>query len=126
MNFTAYREWNPFMRKIEGQPRVGETLEVVIEPPGRKSGVFRPRVIEVRPEQCFRWRGSLPLPGLFTGEHRFELRDEAGGTRFDHSERFSGLLVPFVGDILEATERGFQTMNEALKVKSERPPSLPI
>lgn len=119
MDFARYPEWNPFIRSIKGEARLGEMLEVVIQPPGRKADTFRPRVIEVEREQSFVWRGSLPIPGLFVGEHRFTLGDEAGGTHFRQSENFSGLLVPFVGSILEATERGFRAMNEALQSRAK-------
>lgn len=119
MDFGAYPAWNPFIRSIKGDKRTGGTLEAVIAPPGRKPDTFRPVIIEFEPERVLCWRGSLPIPGLFTGEHRFELSEEAAGTHFVQSERFSGLLVPFVGSILDATERGFRAMNEELKVRSE-------
>jgi hypothetical protein len=121
IDFARYPEWNPFIRRITGEARAGAMLEVVIQPPGRKADTFRPRVIEVERERQFVWRGSLPIPGLFAGEHSFELRDEAGGTRFEQAESFSGLLVPFVGGILAATELGFESMNRALKAQAEGP-----
>lgn len=119
MDFPRYPEWNPFIRSIKGEARVGQELEVVIEPPGRRAETFRPRVVAVEPQRRFAWRGSLPIPGLFTGEHRFDLDDAAAGTRFGHSEHFSGLLVPFVGSVLKATELGFEGMNDALKARAE-------
>jgi hypothetical protein len=119
MDFPRYPEWNPFIRSLVGKAEVGERLEAVIQPPGRKAETFRPVVVAVEPELTFRWRGSLPIPGLFTGEHRFDLSDEAGGTRFRHGEFFTGMLVPFVGGILAATARGFEGMNEALKARCE-------
>jgi hypothetical protein len=119
MDFARYPEWNPFIRSLEGTARVGETLDVFIQPPGQKVSRFRPRVVEVEPERNFAWRGALPIPGLFAGEHRFALDEVAGGTLFRQSEGFSGLLVPFVGSILKATEAGFQSMNAALKVRAE-------
>ena len=36
MDFPSYPDWNPFIRSIKGKPQVGETLEVVIQPPGLK------------------------------------------------------------------------------------------
>ncbi|HEY8194581.1 MAG TPA: SRPBCC domain-containing protein [Hyphomicrobium sp.] len=117
MNFDSYPSWNPFIRSIKGSPEVGQTLEVVIQPPGRKPDVFRPKVIAVDGERRLSWRGSLPIPGLFTGEHSFELRDDGDGSHF--YETFSGLLVPFVGGVLDATEQGFRNMNDALKARAE-------
>lgn len=120
MEFARYGEWNPFIRAINGNARVGDGLVVVIQPPGRKPATFTPRVVEVDPERSFAWRGTLPMPGLFAGEHRFTLADESGGTRFRQLEAFSGLLVPLVGSILKATELGFENMNAALKARAER------
>src|SRR5919206_3637792 len=31
-DFASYPQWNPFIRSISGEPRVGERLEVRIEP----------------------------------------------------------------------------------------------
>ena len=119
MDFASYPDWNPFIRSIKGKPIVGERLEAVIQPPGRGASTFRPVVIEAESERSFKWRGSLPVPGLFTGEHRFLLRDEAGGTRFEHSEQFTGLLVPLLGSALENTKRGFEAMNAKMKDRAE-------
>jgi hypothetical protein len=119
MDFARYPEWNPFIRSIKGTARVGEALEVVIQPPGRRASTFRPLVIEVETERSFGWRGSLPLPGLFVGEHRFEIGSHRGDVRFAQSEGFTGLLVPLVAGVLQATEQGFRNMNEALKARAE-------
>jgi hypothetical protein len=119
MDFESYPGWNPFILSLKGAARVGETLEVVIQPPGHKASTFVPRVLEVEAERRFQWRGSLPIPGLFTGAHTFELTDASGGTRFAQSEAFSGLLVPLLGGALAATEQGFHDMNAALKVRAE-------
>lgn len=120
MDFDAYPVWNPFIRSLSGEQRIGGGLKAVIELPGGKPQTFRPVVTELVPERMFCWRGTLPIPGLFTGEHRFALGVEGPNTRFTQSEAFSGLLVPFVGGILAATERGFHAMNEKLKTRAER------
>jgi hypothetical protein len=119
MDFPSYPDWNPFIRSIKGKAEPGQQLEIIIEPPGGKAQTFRPLVLAADPERHFKWRGSLPVPRLFTGEHEFELSDEASGTRFDHGEIFSGLLVPWMNAVLAAVERGFLAMNEKLKVRTE-------
>lgn len=63
-----------------------------------------------------RWRGSLPVPGLFTGEHYWRLEPGPGdrpgtSTRLVQGKAFSGLLVPLAGGLLEATWHGFESMN---------------
>jgi uncharacterized membrane protein len=35
-DFASYPEWNPFIRRISGQPKEGTRLKVYIEPPGAK------------------------------------------------------------------------------------------
>lgn len=99
MDFGGYPAWNPFIRTIKGEQRTGARLEVGIEPPGLTAQTFRPIVVEVEPERVFSWRGSLPIPGLFVGVHRFALSAEGSNTRFEHSEQFSGLLIPFFGGV---------------------------
>jgi hypothetical protein len=57
---------------------------------------------------------------LFDGEHAHQLHGfEAGRTRYRQSEAFRGLLVPFTGSLLAATQQGFDAMNTALKARAE-------
>lgn len=44
MDFPSHRQWNPFVRSLEGTSRVGETLKVFIQPPGSRGMQFRPKV----------------------------------------------------------------------------------
>jgi len=121
LNFVEYREPNPFIRSIEGAPRVGERLTATIQPPGGAAAKFRPIVLVATPNREFRWRGRLLLPGLFTGEHHFQLVPLAQDqTRFIQGEKFSGLLVPLAKSMLEGkTKAGFIVMNQALKSRAE-------
>jgi hypothetical protein len=80
---------------------------------------FSPTVLAARPGKELRWRGRLLLPGIFDGEHCFELEERGGTCVFRQLERFSGLLVPLLGGALDATERGFAAMNIALKRRVE-------
>ncbi len=82
---------------------------------------FKPTVIHVAPERELRWRGRLLLPGVFDGEHCFEMSPLGEGrTRFVQREKFSGLLVPFLWNRLATnTRRGFEAMNTALKERAE-------
>jgi hypothetical protein len=119
-NFDAYREWNPFIRSIEGEPEVGSRLSVRIEPPGARGMTFKPTVRAVDPARELRWLGHLFVPGLFDGEHRLALEPLGGGrSRFVQSERFNGLLIGLFTKTLAATELGFEQMNQALKRRAE-------
>jgi hypothetical protein len=115
-----YGEWNPFIRRLQGELREGAKLEVEIAPPGGRSMTFKPTVVAAAPGRELRWLGRLLLPGLFDGEHRFLLEPLPDGrTRFVQSERFSGLLVGVLKGSLEKTRVGFEEMNRALKAEVE-------
>jgi hypothetical protein len=121
-DFNAFPAWNPFIRAISGPLREGARLSIQIVPPGRSAMRFRPTLLVVRPDQELRWRGSLLIPGLFTGEHVIRLQsEEVNSTRVIQGERFSGLLVGlFVRrGMLDATRQGFHSMNIALKERAE-------
>ena len=119
-DFAAYPEWNPFMQSISGPLKVGERLSVRIQPPGGKSMSFRPKILIVKPNQELRWMGRLILPGLFDGEHYFQLTPAKDRTLLKQGENFSGLIVQLMGSsTFEQTGRGFAGMNEALKKRAE-------
>lgn len=120
-DLSGYPEWNPFIKRAEGEPREGERLKVFIQPPGGTRMAFKPVVTRLIPEREFRWLGHLLVPGLFDGEHIFELQPlENGGVRFIQSERFRGVLVPLLKKTLLKSEQGFREMNEALKRRAEK------
>lgn len=121
LDFPAYSKWNPFIRSISGTARPGARLQVRIQPEGRRAITFRPKVLEVADGHTLRWLGHLGVPGLFDGEHAFELATLTdGGTRLTQSEFFTGLLARLIFPSMEAaTTAGFQAMNQALKQRAE-------
>jgi hypothetical protein len=121
MDFPGYGRWNPFVRSIEGEPTVGKSLKVFIQPPGGKGMRFKPQVLANEPKREFRWKGKVLLPGLFDGEHFFKVEPKpTGGLVFHQGEVFSGLLVPVLRRSLDgATKQGMVAMNEALKREAE-------
>ena len=120
-DFSAYPDWNPFIRFIHGAPEEGAPLEVRIQPSGAKGMTFRPTVLTVIRAQELRWLGRFLVRGLFDGEHRCAIQPIANGkVRFRQSELFSGILVPmFRASLDRDTKRGFEEMNQALKVRAE-------
>lgn len=120
-DFGSHPQWNPFVRSITGQPRKGERLVVNIKPEGGKGMTFKPTVLVAQPERELRWLGKFLIPGLFDGEHYFQLEPiGADRTKFVHGEKFSGLLVSMAKASLDGgTRAGFVAMNEALKARAE-------
>ena len=121
-DFAAYPSWNAFIPCISGPGTVGSRLDLQMRPPGGRGMQLRPTLLAAAPSQELRWLGQLGVPGLFDGEHRFRI--EPLGTnrvRFVQEERFTGLLAPLVLRFIESgTRRGFEAMNQALKVRAEQ------
>jgi hypothetical protein len=120
-DFDAYPDWNPFIRRIAGQPVAGTRLEVQLVPPGSRGMTLRPTVLEARPERALRWLGHLGVPGIFDGEHTLRIESlSPEQVRFVQSERFTGLLAPAISRLIaRGTHEGFEAMNAALKVRAE-------
>lgn len=114
--FEHYPEWNPFVKKLSGEPAPGKKIRVSLPGMG-----FTPRVLVFDAEREFRWKGQLLLPGIFDGEHYFILQPAPNGsTRFIHGEKFSGILLPLFSKSLDtSTLSGFREMNQALKQRCE-------
>ena len=120
-DFAVYPDWNPFIRAIGGEPTPGAQIGVRIQPSGARSMSFRPTILVADVGSELRWLGRLLLPGVFDGEHRFVIQKQAERrVLFQHSERFSGILLPLLRSGLERdTKRGFEEMNQALKARAE-------
>lgn len=120
-DFAKYPEWNPFIKSLKGSPEEGKIIEVLLQPPGNKGMLFKPKVLKFEARKEFRWIGKLMGGGIFDGEHVFLLKDNADGAcTFIQYERFRGALIPFMKKMLEGpTLSGFQQMNEALKKRCE-------
>jgi hypothetical protein len=125
-DFPSYPEWNPFIKSLEcnGPLQEGAKLKATMFLPGSNGGnTFTPTVLKVESPTEFRWKGSLPIPGLFHGEHFFLIKEESPtSTLLVHGEHFSGLLIPLVGGVLKKTEEAFNNMNVALKERVEKIP----
>ena len=122
MEFEKYPDWNPFIRSIKGKPQEGAKLSVRLEQPDAMGMTISPKVLSVKNYKEFRWLGHLFIPGLFDGEHIFELTDNNDGTTtFVQREIFRGILVQLFKKMLDDnTLRGFDLMNQQLKVESEK------
>ena len=120
-NFEKFGEWNPFILSIEGKQEIGAQLKVVLKN-GNGTSVFKPKVLILEKNKAFEWLGSLPIPGLFNGQHHFKLEKiSEHQINFIHGEQFSGLLAGIImKQIGEATQQSFMAMNKALKERAEK------
>jgi hypothetical protein len=128
VDLSSYKEWNPFIVDASGKVAVGEKLSLQMALPGRDPMSISPRLLVVEPERELRWKGRLVVPGLFDGEHVFELTPLANGrTRVDHWERFAGVLLPIARSMVyDATVESFHALNAALAQRAgAQPPPQP-
>ena len=114
-DLRAYGDWNPVVRRVRGEPRMGERLKFRIEIAGLPGLDLAARVCLADPARGFGWRGGPP--GLFTGEHTMRIAPLGNGrTRLSHGEDFRGVLasVLLTRATLGKIERSYHQMNEAL------------
>lgn len=116
-NFEEYPNWNPFVKTLSGNVKVGNKIKVNL--PGMS---FTPTVVAFEATKEFRWIGHLLFNGLFDGEHCFQLIDNGNNTTtFIHSENFNGILVGiFSKKLNNETKPGFEEMNRKLKEICDR------
>jgi hypothetical protein len=119
-DFASFPQWSRFILAIEGVARAGRRLSVRVDDGGNAMRM-RPEVVRCEEEVELRWRGVVGARFLFSGEHSFRLEAlPGGGTRFIHSEKFGGILVPFVWTTLDTrTRRAFHDFNAALRARAE-------
>ncbi len=121
-DFNNYPNWNPFIKSLTGEVKVGSKIAVKIEPYNSKPMTFKPKVLLFETNKEFRWLGRLFFAGLFDGRHQFELIDNGNGTTtFKQSEVFKGILMPFFSNKkMENTRKGYEAMNQKLKELAEK------
>lgn len=114
---AAYAEWNPFIVDMQGEVAKGATLRNTMQPANGSQIVFKPTVLEVKPQRELRWLGRLFVPRIFDGEHYFLLEETATGTRLVHGEKFRGVLLWAMST--DSFRGDFERMNVALKARAE-------
>ena len=121
IDFEKHGQWNPIIRSISGKAEEGKKIKVVLGPQGDKPMTFKPKVLAFKEVLEFRWLGHLFIPGIFDGEHYFQLMENVdGSTTFIHGERFKGILVGIMANKLDTDiKQGFEAMNKAFKKQVE-------
>lgn len=115
-DFENYPNWNPFIRSLKGEIKVGQHFNVEIT-----DMKFKPKLLVFEANKELRWIGKLLFKGVFDGEHSFCIEDHKDGTlTFKHEEIFNGLLVGLFAKKLDTeTKEGFEMMNQKLKELAE-------
>ena len=120
MDFGAYPDWNPFIKRIKGDQALGGKLEAYLDPPEGRGMTFKPTIVVFEDGRELTWLGRLLVPGIFDGRHTLRVEPRDGGSTFVHSEGFTGLLAGLMMRLIgDSTEQGFLAMNQALKARAE-------
>jgi len=124
VDFESYPEWNPFIRKVWGVPEPGTRIRFIFELPRGFRMKASASILSADPCRELRWAGRLPLRGVIRAEHYHVLTPLGnGGTRLDHGEHFSGLLVPLLWPMLRGKgRRVYLDFNEAIRKRVEPAP----
>jgi hypothetical protein len=118
-DFDSYSAWNPFITRITGKPAVGEVITADLHTTNIKPRTVQAKILIVDPQHQLRWLGTLP--GLFSGEHYWRMRERPdGGADLEQGEVFRGVLVPFIKP--ERLRVDYEAMNQALKARAESTP----
>jgi hypothetical protein len=120
-DLSAYRRWNPFIRRARGSLAVGGTVRLRVRTSRRIPLAFHAVIADNVEQRLLRWRGSFLRSWLGAGEHEFVLEPLGPErTRLTQRERFTGILPWLARRVLAGeVERGFAAMNGALAARAE-------
>ncbi|MFN3238695.1 MAG: SRPBCC family protein [Pseudomonadales bacterium] len=123
-DFRSYSLWNPFIRSVEGELKLGSLLQFTVDRGADKLDKPQARILTLESERELAWGGSAPM-GLFRGRHSFKLCPKDDSVELENREVFSGLLAPLLINKrrLVAQQRAFDMQNQALKHWLESPRS---
>jgi len=113
-DLAAYPDWNPVMRWLKGDARLGGAIRFRIEIGGLPPLTLAAKICAYEPQRELAWRGGPP--SVFSGMHYLRLTPlEGGRTRLVHGEDFRGVLVRglFRRWVMPRIVRSYDEMNRA-------------
>lgn len=78
INASPEKIWNPFIKSIKGEVKVGNKITVRIEPPNAKGMTFKPKVLTYETNKQLSWLGQLFFTGVFENINLNSLTTETG------------------------------------------------
>jgi hypothetical protein len=87
----------------------GSRIEAFIKPPNFRDIKIKPLILDYHPEKELRWLGRLWIPKLVDGEHSLIImKIDEKNLLFIQKEKFTGLFVPLLSNMLKDTKSGFE------------------
>jgi hypothetical protein len=115
-DLPSYPSLNPFIRRIERPLTVGGTITADLYATTLKPRTVNAKILIV-------WSSAAlggSLPGLFSGDHCWILRDRPdGGADLEQSEVFRGVMAPFIKP--ERLRVDYEAVDKAMKARAEAP-----
>lgn len=121
MDLPGWAEWNPIVNKIEGDLKVGSTLDITMcNDKGKDSQKYKGTITALDENKRFSFVAKMIASFLFSVDRIIELKDSDEGTFFTQKEVYTGLMVSlFWNKLNDMATKMLNSMNEALKKKSE-------
>lgn len=114
-DFGSYSQWNPWIRGMSGEAKVGSVLVITALPPGRKETVYKAKLARLEEGREALFRGKI-MGGMVKEDHLISVDPiDASRTILSQNVKFSGSLVALAGGTVQASKKGLDEMNAALK-----------
>jgi hypothetical protein len=124
-NFAGYAAWNSQLAYLGGEVRLGGELHLKLSAAGAAPYEYRAKLTHLEPNRRLTWLARTGLPGVFDGEHSFELEPTpSGSTRLTNREEYRGVLSWLIKQLpmMKNAPAGFEKMNEELRQWVEAKP----
>ncbi len=122
-DFAHYGDWNPFISRIDGEPRLGAKIKVYVKALGLPPMPLDAEIVTFEPDRELVWRSGLITKGLFDRDHILSLAPSGAGCTLRQVQTFEGPMASTAAILGEGPVRhGLTRMNEALKAKVEGAP----
>ncbi len=123
IDFESYKNWNSQLTFLGGSVQPNGKLHLKLSAAGAKPYEFKPDISYWQENKQFAWIAKTGLPGIFDGEHFFELKDLGNGkTLLTNREEYRGVLSQLFKQLpmMKTAPDGFRKMNSELKNFLER------
>ncbi|MEK6482350.1 SRPBCC domain-containing protein [Catalinimonas sp. 4WD22] len=118
IDFEHYYKWNSQLKYLGGQIKPGGKLHLKLSAEGAEPYEFKPSITHWEINKKYGWIGRTGFPGIFDGEHFFELNDLGNGkTLLTNREEYRGVLSMLMKQLpmMKHAPQGFEKMNKELK-----------
>lgn len=118
IDFENYKNWNSQLTFLGGEVKKNGKLQLKLAASGAKPYEFKPGISHWEENKQFAWIAITGLPGIFDGEHFFELKQAGSGkTILTNREVYKGVLSQIFKHLpmMKTAPEGFKKMNAELK-----------